>query len=132
MAEEVVRRPPPALTLRAESEASGPQLILENRSDETVSLKKLVQIQGQHEAGWRSEGQMKLRFDCSEAPPDCVDLVPGGELRPPPWHQTQTDSGQCACDGCEPLPAGTYRWRLEACDGAYEVLGEPFAITEDQ
>ncbi|NOY91381.1 MAG: hypothetical protein GXP55_09230 [Deltaproteobacteria bacterium] len=70
---------------------------------------------------------LELRADCQTPAPECVEIVVGAELRPPPWLGTLGDA-QCICTRCAPAPAGTYRFVLTSCDGRQRVESPAFEL----
>jgi len=75
----------------------------------------------------RGIASLELRNDCHSRAPDCVELVAGAELRPPPWTGMLGDA-QCICTRCGPAPAGTYRFVIHTCDGRQHAESEPFTL----
>jgi hypothetical protein len=125
-APELPSRPPPTIALRGEVDDKGVGLVLEQRDAKQVKLKTAIAIQrgkgGRFEP--LPEGALALRDSCKQPAAECIELVPGAELRPPPWP---SGAAQCAGKGAALAP-GRYRFVAQACDGSYRVEGEPFVI----
>jgi hypothetical protein len=86
----------------------------------------------EHEVNGRFEdlasvAGLELRVDCQTPAPECVELVAGAELRPPPWLGTQGDA-QCVCTRCGAAPAGRYRFVVRSCDGRQRVESPIFEL----
>lgn len=124
--------PPPVLRLTGEPAADGSvALVVQSRGSESAKLAPTVIVERAREGSWQvvSDPALTLRFDCGSAPAECLELVPGAELRPPSWLGTSeaSEPAQCACDGCASAPAGRYRFVVESCAG-HRVEGEPFTV----
>ena len=125
-APQVPSQPPPAIGLRAEVDATGVTLVLEQRDDARVKLKTAITIEREDSAGFGPlpDAALALRDACEREPGPCIELVPGAELRPPPWPMGGV---QCTAKGAA-LAAGRYRFVAHACDGSYRVEGTPFTV----
>ncbi len=124
--------PPPVLQLRGEPGRDGVELVLQNRDEHPVRLSTAVTVERAAEGGFSAlpGGQLSLRDSCQGSPPKCVELVPGAELRPPPWRAAHGEA-QCGCrepGACAPLPTGRYRFTVRGCETPYRVAGEAFDV----
>ncbi|MFW6086938.1 MAG: hypothetical protein ACODAG_07020, partial [Myxococcota bacterium] len=121
--------PPPEVTV----EAHAPELadpderipVVRSRGREPARLAREAVVERRDDGTWREVATLKLRQACDAPAEGCVTLVPGAELRPPPWLG-QRGRAQCECTECEPAPAGRYRFVVRSCDGVYTVPGEAF------
>ncbi len=95
----------------------------------SVRLRRALRVERATGDGFERVGAegLTLRPDCATEAPECVELAPGAELRPPPWTGALGDA-QCGCDECRPAPAGRYRFVVTTCDGAHDVASDPFAL----
>lgn len=124
--------PPPALGLTIEAGFEGASaLVVENRGTSPVELSSALVLERQDEQdgdSFEPAGDVRglaLRFDCDEAPPECLALVPGAALHPPPWNG-KVGEGQCGCTDCDPAPTGTYRFVVTTCGGGHRVESPAF------
>jgi hypothetical protein len=72
---------------------------------------------------------LTLRPSCEAEAPECIELVPGAELRPPPW------TGALGEAQCPPrpaprraVPAGAYRFVAITCEGERRIEGAWFEL----
>jgi len=100
--------------------------VVQSRGDEPAKLAREVTVQREDGGEWTDVATVSLRWSCEQpAEQGCVTLVPGAELRPPPWLGNKGDGAQCDGGG-EAAPKGTYRFVAQSCDGAHTLAGEPF------
>lgn len=118
---------PPPIELGVEaSESFG--VIVRALGDARLAGKMMVELEKDGQWG-EVQTEVSLRYDCHREAPQCVALVQGAELRPPPWSG-ELGRSQCACEGCEAAKPGRYRFVVEGCEGGRVeseefVLGEP-------
>lgn len=121
--------PPPTLGLRVEPDDDGQKLIVENRGDAPVELATALVVERQADDSFATVEEIQgvaLRYDCESEVPECITLVPGAALHPPPWTGDIGDA-QCACEECGPAPAGTYRFVVTTCGGGHRVPSPSFS-----
>ncbi len=124
--------PAPEVTVRGEPFRGSRQvaIVVESRGKTPAHLAGALTIEREVHGHWAKVahmGAMTLRTDCESKPPDCVTLVPGAELRPPPWLAV-VGAAQCRCDGCARASAGRYRFVVQSCDQAHRIEGVPFDL----
>jgi hypothetical protein len=121
--------PPPTLGLRVEPGDEGAQsLIVENRGNEPVELTTALVLERQDGDAFAAVEEIQglaLRYDCQSETPECITLVPGAALHPPPWTGDIGDA-QCACERCTAAPEGTYRFVVTTCGGGHRVESPTF------
>jgi hypothetical protein len=121
--------PPPTLGLRIEpADDSGQNLIVENRGDEPVELATALVLERRDGDAFTTVEEIQgvaLRYDCESETPECITLVPGAALHPPPWTGDIGDA-QCACERCAAAPEGTYRFVVTTCGGGHRVESPAF------
>ena len=121
---------PEGLVLRGTpGRAHSVSIALENRGSALVRLSSALGVERQDGEAFVpvSTSGLTLRPDCDHEAPTCVDLAPGGALRPPEFLGTSGDA-QCGCDECGPLDAGVYRFVATTCAGGHRIEGEPFDL----
>jgi len=121
------------LQLRARAEVDSGQValvleVLRGRARLASTLGVEREVDGHFVAVTGIAG-LTLRSDCQTPAPECVALVAGAELRPPPWLGTLGDA-QCICTRCGPAQAGTYRFVVSSCDGRQRAETERFTLPE--
>lgn len=125
--------PAPEITLEAEpTELGRPGQrvpVIRARGGAPSELSREVRVERRSGDHWAEVATVALRDSC-DTPEEqgCVTLVPGAELRPPPWLGTRGHA-QCECKGCAPAPEGTYRFVAQSCDGTHTLPGAPFEST---
>jgi hypothetical protein len=123
------RGPAPTLGLSVEPARDGAaNLIVENRGAEAVELSTGLVLERQDGTAWTTVDGIQglaLRFDCTQPVPECITLIPGAALHPPPWTGDIGDA-QCACERCVDAPAGSYRFILSTCTGGHRVESPAF------
>lgn len=104
-------------------------LSLENHHDARVALRTGSTIERRSESGWEAVVTLWLRDDCESQPAEdsCQGLVPGAEYHPLAW-KLHAQEAQCGCSDCTTVPAGTFRWTVRDCEGAYQVHSEPWEL----
>jgi len=109
-------------------------LRVENRGTEEVELRARLAVEKQGGGGWEAApAGLSLRDSCAAEAPACITLAPGAVYIPPAWTGklgAGQDDAQCACEGCERAPAGTYRVVVTSCSGAHRVEGEPIVLPD--
>lgn len=120
--------PPPVLAVRAErtrDRTFAP--VVQNRGRELARISSRLVLEREGEDAFEAvpSVDLSLRWDCATAAPECVELAPGAELRPPAWLGTLGDA-QCDCERCADAPAGTYRFVVTTCDGDHRIVGDAF------
>ncbi|MDH5673244.1 MAG: hypothetical protein OEZ06_13905 [Myxococcales bacterium] len=121
---------PEGLTLALELAGGSATLVVQNRGDRPLSLRREVALERGGAGGSfnPSDGAgLWLRHSCQQQPPACVELWPGAELRPPPL-QARRAPDQCGCSDCPPLEAGRYRLQVRGCDDAWNAPTEAFQV----
>lgn len=119
------------LSVRGEPRAHGEIApLVEARGEAPVRVKRTIAVERREADRWVAVPvrDLTLRPDCEHAADVCVTLVHGGGLFPPAWNGT-SGAAQCTETTSRAVPAGTYRFRLESCEGEATVPGEPFTIT---
>jgi hypothetical protein len=121
-------------TLRILGEQQAPREItitVENRGTEPVRLAPKIEVESASDDGSFAPvdamGNITVRASCDDTAPECVTLVAGAVLFPPPWFGT-VGHAQCACERCVPVESGRYRFVVHTCDGG-RIDGEPFTLT---
>lgn len=104
------------------------QLVLQNRDAVPVRVAADVAVERMGAAAFEpfAATALSLRFACDAPPAACLDLVPGAELRPPPWLAT-AGRAQCAERDAEHASPGRYRFVARTCDGA-RIEGASFEL----
>lgn len=118
-----------AVTLTAEVEEDGRvALVLQNRDAAPVRVAADVAVERMGASAFEAFAPtaLALRFACDVPPVACLELVPGAELRPPPWLAS-AGRAQCNERGAEHAPAGRYRFVARTCEGA-RVEGAAFEL----
>ncbi len=119
---------PPTLGLSVEPGfESATSLIVENRGSEPVELSSALVLEREEDGAFAPVSGiagLALRFDC-EPPPECLTLVPGAALHPPPWNGMLGDA-QCICTRCADAPTGSYRFVVTTCGGGHRVTSPAF------
>ena len=105
--------------------------VVESRGEGAARLRPEVLVERRDGETWSAvEGSPLLRADCGTPAPECVELVPGAELRAAAWSG-RSGAAQCADEG-EPLAAGEYRFVVQSCapDGhrPHRVASAGFAL----
>ncbi|RLB46655.1 MAG: hypothetical protein DRJ42_27165 [Deltaproteobacteria bacterium] len=120
---------PPTLGLSVEPGFEGAaSLIVENRGSEAVELSSALVLEREEDGAFAPVSGiagLALRFDCVQEPPECLTLVPGAALHPPPWNGMLGDA-QCVCTRCADAPTGTYRFVVTTCGGGHRVTSPAF------
>jgi len=123
--------PPPVVTVRATPSASRTvEVSLQSRGDQPSRLARPLTVERRDGDAWApldGVAGLSLRYSCEDRAEECITLVPGAELQPPPWLGTIGDA-QCECTRCGPAPAGTYRLVAMACAGGHRIESEPFEL----
>ena len=107
-------------------------MVVESRGDSPARLRSGVTIERRIDGSWEPAGArgMALRASCAQEAPDCVELVGGAELRPPPWNKRREPT-QCGAEG-DSSPPGEYRFVVESCapEGhePHRVASDPFFV----
>jgi len=121
--------PAPELGLAVEPGRDGAtSLIVDNRGEEPVRLATALSLERQDGEAFTAVegiGGLALRFDCTTPPEECVTLIPGAALHPPPWSGDLGDA-QCDCERCADAPTGTYRFVVTTCGGGHRVQSPAF------
>lgn len=122
----------PSVVVRGEVQSGGSvAIVIESRGSEATSLGGQILLERQVGDAFEAVdgvAGLSLRTSCEVAEaPACSTLVPGAELRPPPWLGTLGDA-QCLCTRCGPAPAGVYRFVVQSCGGSERVEGEVFTL----
>ena len=125
---------PPTVVVRSAGDEGGVAIVVESRGPAAARLRGRVLVERQEDDGWEAVEvgrSVQLRSSCDLRPTECVELVPGAELRTPPWTRSSGDA-QCECERCAPVPAGRYRFVVESCapEGhlPHRIASEPFAV----
>ncbi len=119
------------LSVRGERRAHGEIApLVEARGEAPVRVKRTIGVERRDGERWVTVPvrDLTLRPDCGHAADVCVTLVHGGGLFPPAWNG-KSGVGQCTEATSRDVPAGTYRFVLESCEGETAVTGEPFTVT---
>ncbi len=131
---EVADAVPPDATLdvrvRGEAAEGGAVMVVVEVHGGVARLAKTIRVEREVDGRFEPLGSvagLELRADCQTPAPECVEIVAGAELRPPPWLGTLGDA-QCICTRCAPAPAGTYRFVLTSCDGRQRVESPAFEL----
>ena len=103
--------------------------MLESRGEERARFASAVIVERETDGAFAPvDGvELSLRASCETPAPECVTLVGGAELRPPPWRG-QLGQAQCECERCADAPEGRYRFVIRSCSGAHRVEGQPFEL----
>lgn len=125
---------PPVVTVTGEPVEGGVAIVVQSRGDEPARLRPTVRVEVRQGEGWEAvpTGEsVQLRADCEDEVPECVELVPGAELRAVPWRGL-AGQAQCECERCAPVDAGEYRFVLESCapegHAPHRIASAPFDI----
>ena len=120
--------PPPAVVVAAEVDDRGVVPVVQNHDHAVVTLATALVVEREGAQGFEPfvRDGLALRDDCAAAPVSCRELVPGAELRPPPWRPS---AGRAQCgDAASPTTKdGRYRFVARTCDGA-RIEGAPFEL----
>lgn len=123
--------PPPELRLALQREPEGRRglvVSVQNRDMHPVKLDSALHLErAQGERFVPVEGEATLAADCGAPARSCLELAPGGELRPTPL--SAPPDLQC-CQRCDPLPAGRYRVSLRGCEASFTLTSEPLTVAE--
>jgi hypothetical protein len=104
---------------------------LQVRGPDRVRLRRELTVERRTASGFEriDAEKITLRPSCEAEAPECIELAPGAELRPPPWSG-ELGEAQCARDGTGPASAGEYRFVATTCEGEHRIEGEPFVLGE--
>ena len=100
---------PPTVRVVGKATDQGISIELESRGDGPARLLSDLLVERRQGENWQTLLSLKLRMNCDEPPPRCIELVPGATLLPPAW----TTDGQCG-SGDGPTP-GQYRLVAQSC-----------------
>ncbi|MBK8171429.1 MAG: hypothetical protein IPK60_13935 [Sandaracinaceae bacterium] len=106
------------------------EITVANAGSAAVRLSSALLLERQEGGTWsevENVAGISLRTDCRTPAPECLSLVPGAELYPPPWLGTAGDV-QCVCTRCGPVENGTYRFVAHSCDGDRVYRGTAFTV----
>ncbi len=125
---------PPVITVTGEPTEGGIAIVVQSRGAESARVRSTVRVESRDGEGWATvpTGEsVQLRARCEDQPPECVELVPGAELRAVPWG-AMAGEAQCDCERCAPVDAGEYRFVLESCapegHAPHELTSAPFDV----
>lgn len=121
---------PEGVTLHGEADAYGAIAIrLEVRGPDPLRVDDVLRLERREDGDFAAVedlGAITLRPDCQTAAVDCIALVAGAELRPPPIGG-RAGVGQCGGPAeARALPAGEYRIVATTCDGEHRIESAPF------
>jgi hypothetical protein len=120
---------PPAVVLTAEVGDAAVAPVLQNHDAAPAKLAGVLRVEREEAGAFTplASAELSLRTACGTPAPECIELVPGAELRPPPW---QAPGGRTQCDGgtAAKAPAGRYRFVAEVCAGGARIAGAPFEL----
>lgn len=125
---------PPTITVAGEPAEGGVAIVVQSRGAEPARVRSTVRVEVREGEGWAAVptgDSVRLRARCEDQPPECVELVPGAELRARPWAE-MAGHAQCECERCAAVGAGEYRFVLESCapegHAPHELASAPFRV----
>ncbi|MBN1655454.1 MAG: hypothetical protein JXA30_16935 [Deltaproteobacteria bacterium] len=121
---------PPRIALYARSIKSDEvAFVVSNHDSSEVRLKSLLEVERYTTGGWKAfaAGDLRLRYSCDAEARECIALLPGAELHPPPWRVTKGFS-QCRSSSAARPSGGRYRLIAKGCTQRFVVFGEPFEL----
>lgn len=125
---------PPVVTVAGQPVEGGVAIVVQSRGEEPARLRPIVRVEVREGEDWTlvpTGDSVQLRADCQAEVPECIELVPGAELRAAPWNE-MAGHAQCECERCAAVDAGEYRFVLESCapEGhtPHGVASAPFAV----
>lgn len=120
---------PPAVLVTGDVAHDSVTPVVQNHDHTPVSLAGALNLEREGANGFAPHAAkgLSLRAACGAQAAACIDLVPGAELRPPPW---QGPRGRTQCDEGATIeaPPGRYRFVAATCGGGASIAGEPFEL----
>lgn len=118
----------PVVTLVGEVGSGVVEPVVQNHDAAPVKLAGTLAVERESGTAFAPlTDALTLRHSCEAPAPHCVELVPGAELRPPPWRAPDGHA-QCGGGAAPRSIPGRYRFVARTCDGGARVEGEPFEL----